>query len=120
MQSTKSNILSIHSASNFILKNENKQKDSSERNKVKNENNEIMLTIKEINEDKIDKVNDAVKSNKVKKINENTFYDEEEEALLKYKKNTLEDKFEDLNYKFKEKGNIKIYDIIKEKYESKK
>ena len=86
MKSRNSNILSIHSAANFNLENENKQKESSERGTVKSENNEIVLTIKEINEDEPDKVDNVDRNKRVKIINENTFYDEEEETLLLYKK----------------------------------
>ena len=118
MKSRNSNILSIHSAANFNLENENKQKESSERGTVKSENNEIVLTIKEINEDEPDKVDNVYRNKRVKIINENILYDEEEETLLKYKKNTLEDKFEDLYNKYKEKGDIKIYDIIQKNSES--
>ena len=120
MNSRKSNILSINSFENSNLEKENKQKESSDRGTVKTENNEIVLTIKEINEDEDepDKNDNVDRNKKSKNIDQNILYDEEEEALLKYKKNTLEDKFEDLNNKFKGKGDIKIYDIIKKKSES--
>ena len=68
MNSRKSNILSINSFENSNLEKENKQKESSDRGTVKTENNEIVLTIKEINEDEDEPdKNDNVDRNKKSK-----------------------------------------------------